>query len=128
MDGPTLKKMALLKKSYLDRACSIVADLAHAGGPCPCASLTMSCRQRAETLVQEMNALKHKRELVVARAKGKKKIHYGRDTGHDVVAVCNSHITPDPYMVTLDAEKVTCAKCMRTWAWKRAFDPKGEET
>jgi hypothetical protein len=36
----------------VDEAIKIVADLAHAGGPCPCPSLTFNSRQRAERLMQ----------------------------------------------------------------------------
>ena len=49
MSEPTFDTMTA---EEVDEAIKIVADLAHAGGPSPCFSLTANSRQRAERLMQ----------------------------------------------------------------------------
>jgi hypothetical protein len=127
MDGPTLRKFLELRKSYLDRACAIVADLAHAGGPCPDPTLTLNCRDRAERLVGEMNELHRKRKLAAARGLGRPRTHFAREVSYGLVAECNVRLTSDgDYKLTLDAHQVTCRRCMETSRWKKTFDQEEE--
>ena len=127
MDGPTLYR--ILKRAsdedFLE-ACHIVADLAHAGGPCPCVSLTMSTRSRAERLVGKMCELKQKLERLKALRDPKKPvIHYYPFEQHtsdqNMSAACNPNTSTDRgFKVSTDPFEVTCGACQRSFRWRQA--------
>jgi len=122
MDGPTLYRV--LKKAKdedLLEACHIVADLAHAGGPSPCASLTMACRSRAERLVDKMNGLylKLRRLDAIKPAPGQPIVHFSHKQGWS--ASCNANLSERRgFKTTTDPYKVTCGKCKLGQDWRKA--------
>ena len=128
MEGREVRELLLLERGdYLERACSIVADLAHAGGPCPDPTLAFHARRRAEILVKDLYEVKQRRDdnrrKRGVRVSPAKVIHLSRLCDGEIIsAVCSSHITVERgFSITSSAGKVSCKKCRQSAAWRKGL-------